>query len=101
MSFYAKGKAPASTLKWVKVDQEALSTDLSEALEAYRELVKAANEMKVSFEQAFIKKAHDHGLLKPSQTMVFGYKFGGLSFAVTTNDGPKKPKKADLFSFDD
>jgi hypothetical protein len=87
-------------LNWFSVDETSMKGEPLKALAALRKAQKASSEAKAVFEAAFIKASRDAEIIKPEESLAFGYKFGKLAVAKTTAGDRKaattsKPK----FSF--
>jgi hypothetical protein len=87
-------------LVWFGVDETSLKGEVVKKLAALRKAQKAATEAKVAFEEEFIKATRVAEMIKPEESLAFGYRFGKLAVAKTTAGDRKtaastKPK----FSF--
>ena len=87
-------------LSWFSVDETSLKGEVVKKLAALRKAQKAATEAKAAFEEEFIKAARAAEMIKPEESLAFGYRFGKLAVAKTTAGDRKaattsKPK----FSF--
>jgi hypothetical protein len=79
-----------SELNWFSVDETTLKGDVVKKLVALRKANKAAQEAKVAFEEEFIKATRVADMIKPEESLAFGYRFGKLAVAKTTA-ADKKP----------
>jgi len=79
-------------LAWVPVDIDALSPNAAAAYKKY----KAANTAKMSaqgeLERVLTANARKEGVIKPTESLAFGYRFGRL--AVAKIDGDSRVPKA-------
>jgi hypothetical protein len=87
-------------LNWFSVDETSLKGEVVKKLAALRKAQKAATEAKAAFEEEFIKATRVAEMIKPEESLSFGYKWGRLAVAKTTAGDRKaattsKPK----FSF--
>jgi hypothetical protein len=87
-------------LNWFSVDETSLKGEVVKKLAALRKAQKAATEAKAAFEEEFIKATRVAEMIKPEESLAFGYRFGKLAVAKTTAGDRKaattsKPK----FSF--
>jgi hypothetical protein len=87
-------------LSWFAVDETSLKGETMKRLGALRKAQKAATEAKAAFEESFIADTRKADLIKPEESLAFGYRFGKLAVAKTTAGDRKtaastKPK----FSF--
>lgn len=87
-------------LNWFSVDETSLKGEVVKKLAALRKAQKAATEAKTAFEEEFIKATRVAEMIKPEESLAFGYRFGKLAVAKTTAGDRKaattsKPK----FSF--
>ena len=88
------------TLNFFTVDETSLKGETMKRLGALRKAQKAATEAKAAFEESFIADTRKADLIKPEESLAFGYRFGKLAVAKTTAGDRKtaastKPK----FSF--
>ena len=88
---------------WVKVDPATLGEALKTRWAALAKANAAQREAKAEFESAFISAAAKGGRKLPAdKKFIFGYQWGGLSFAIVDKDEERKPKGTlswtDLFS---
>lgn len=83
-------KIEKKTLEWMNVDAASIEGD--KAYEAYKAAQKVASDKRGVFEQGFIKKARDKGMIKPDETLRFSYRFGQLGVAKDKDDGDKVAK---------
>jgi hypothetical protein len=82
-----------SELNWFSVDETTLKGDVVKKLVALRKANKAAAEAKAAFEEEFIKATRVADMIKPEESLAFGYRFGKLAVAKTTA-ADKKPSAA-------
>jgi hypothetical protein len=87
-------------LSWFGVDETSLKSETMKRLGALRKAQKASSEAKTAFEESFIADTRKADLIKPEESLAFGYRFGKLAVAKTTAGDRKvsttsKPK----FSF--
>ena len=66
-------------LTWQNMDVEALPADLRDLYTDYRAAGKVASAKRATFEEAMTERAK--AKTPPGKTLVFGYKFGKLSWA--------------------
>jgi hypothetical protein len=76
-------------LSWFSVDETTLKGDTLKHLGALRKAQKASSEAKAAFEESFIKDTRKAEMIKPEESLAFGYRFGKLAVAKTTA-GTKK-----------
>jgi hypothetical protein len=81
--------ADVKELNWFGVDETTLKGEVVKKLVALRKAQKASTEAKVAFEEEFIKATRVAELIKPTESLAFGYRFGKLAVAKTT-DGDRK-----------
>jgi len=74
------------SLSWRNIDPATLPTGLSALYEDYKTAQRIAAQARDAFESAFTEIA----AVPTSQTMLFGYRFGKLSIAIS--DEPRKAK---------
>lgn len=74
--------AKDSNLVWQDVDLDTLTPEMRKAYEAYKVAQREAAQLRTAFEDMVNKHMPD------GQRMVFGYRFGKLSAAIT-DDAPK------------
>jgi len=84
--------ATDNTLVWQNLDPATLPTGLRAAYDEYKQFQREAAKAREAFETAFAEMVP----LPSSQSYVFGYKFGKLSFAITDAPAkrPAKPSRA-------
>jgi hypothetical protein len=87
-------------LVWFGVDETTLKGETMKRLGALRKAQKEAKEAKEAFEASFIADARKADIIKAAESLAFGYRFGKLAVAKTTEGARKaattaKPK----FSF--
>jgi hypothetical protein len=89
-----------SELNWFSVDETTLKGDVVKKLVALRKANKAAQEAKAAFEEEFIKATRVADMIKPEESLAFGYRFGKLAVAKTSA-ADKKPSASSKpkFSF--
>jgi hypothetical protein len=92
--------ADVKELNWFGVDETSLKGETMKRLGALRKAQKASTEAKTAFEESFIADTRKADLIKPEESLAFGYRFGKLAVAKTTAGDRKtaastKPK----FSF--
>jgi len=78
--------AKTDSLSWRNIDPNTLPTGLSALYEEYKATQRIAAAARDAFESAFTEMAE----VPASQTMLFGYRFGKLSIAIS--DEPRKAK---------
>lgn len=78
-------------LSWFNVDETTLKGETMKRLGALRKAQKAAAESKAAFEESFIADTRKADLIKPEESLAFGYRFGKLAVAKTTA-GERKVK---------
>ena len=86
------------TMNWFTVDTDSMSADLKKKWAALKKAQEAARNAKDEFESAFTAAAKKADRIDADVTLAFGYRFGKLAIAKTTEAKPKasaKPK----FSF--
>jgi hypothetical protein len=71
-------------LNWFNVDETTLKGETMKRLGALRKAQKAAAEAKAAFEESFIKDTRIAEMIKPEESLAFGYRFGKLAVAKTT-----------------
>jgi hypothetical protein len=71
-------------LNWFAVDETSLKGEVVKKLAALRKAQKAATEAKAAFEEEFIKATRVAEMIKPEESLAFGYRFGKLAVAKTT-----------------
>ena len=71
--------APKTELEWTQLDPASLSPDLRKAYDAYKEAARHAESLRKTFE-ASMTNAIDP---LDTEKVVFGYRFGKLSLAVS------------------
>tara|TARA_R110000868_G_scaffold148947_3_gene371174 strand:+ start:61 stop:342 length:282 start_codon:yes stop_codon:yes gene_type:complete len=70
-------------LNWFPVDESTLKGEVAKKLVALRKAQKASSEAKVAFEAEFIKATRVAEMIKPEESLAFGYRFGKLAVAKT------------------
>ena len=73
-----------ANLNWFTVDETSLKGEVVKKLATLRKAQKAAQEAKVAFEEEFIKATRVAEMIKPDESLAFGYRFGKLAVAKTT-----------------
>jgi hypothetical protein len=91
--------ADTKELVWFGVDETSMKGEPLKALAALRKAQKASSEAKAVFEAAFIKASRDAEIIKPEESLAFGYKFGRLAVAKTTAGDRKVASTKPKFSF--
>ena len=87
-------------LSWFAVDETSLKGETLKRLGALRKAQKAATEAKAAFEESFIADTRKADLIKPEESMAFGYRFGKLAVAkVEAGDKKVKASTKPKFSF--
>ena len=87
-------------LNWFGVDETTLKGEVVKKLVALRKAQKAAAEAKVQFEEEFIKATRVAEMIKPDESLAFGYRFGKLAVAkVEAGDKKVKASTKPKFSF--
>jgi hypothetical protein len=76
--------ADTKELSWFSVDETSLKGETMKRLGALRKAQKAATEAKAAFEESFIADTRKADLIKPEESLSFGYKWGRLAVAKTT-----------------
>ena len=76
--------ADTKELVWFGVDETSLKGETLKRLGALRKAQKAATEAKAAFEESFIADTRKADLIKPEESLAFGYRFGKLAVAKTT-----------------
>ena len=71
-------------LNWFSVDETTLKGEVVKKLVALRKAQKASAEAKADFEAEFIKATRVAEMIKPDESLAFGYRFGKLAVAKTT-----------------
>lgn len=71
-------------LNWFSVDETTLKGEVVKKLVALRKAQKASAEAKAAFEEEFIKATRVAEMIKPDESLAFGYRFGKLAVAKTT-----------------
>lgn len=89
--------AVKSDLNWQNLSIETLSPTAAKAFAGYKEAYKLATERRKAFEATMIADAK----LPSTHTLVFGYRFGKLSVAVTEATELKTPQKSGGLSLAD
>ena len=72
-------KPAPKELEWTQLDPSSLSPDLRKAYDAYRDAARHANTLREAFERAMTVAIDP----LDSEKVVFGYRFGKLSLAIT------------------
>ena len=86
-------------LNWFGVDETTLKGEVVKKLVALRKAQKASAEAKVAFEEEFIKATRVAEMIKPEESLAFGYRFGKLAVAKTTAGDRKSTSTKPKFSF--
>jgi hypothetical protein len=86
-------------LAWFGVDETTLKGEVVKKLVALRKAQKASSEAKTAFEEEFIKATRVAEMIKPDESLAFGYRFGKLAVAKTTAADRKSTSTKPKFSF--
>lgn len=87
------------TLNFHTVDETTMKGDVVKKLVALRKAQKSLAEAKASFEAEFIKTAREADMLRPEDSLAFGYRFGRLAVAIVRADTKPKASAKPKFSF--
>jgi hypothetical protein len=87
-------------LNWFNVDETSLKGEVLKNLGTLRKAQKAAADAKAEFEASFIKATRVAEMIKPDESLAFGYRFGKLAVAkVSAADNKPKASSKPKFSF--
>lgn len=79
-------------LNWVAVDIDALSPNAAAAYKKYKVANTAKMSAQAELERVLTANARKEGVIKPTESLAFGYRFGKL--AVAKVDGDARVPKA-------
>lgn len=75
--------------KFVPVNESSLSAQAQTLLSKKREADEQSRRYRTELEAMLIQSGREKGLLKPSETFAFGYRFGSLAVAVVSLNATK------------
>lgn len=84
--------ANEAKLAWLEVDAASLPKPLKASYGELKSAQSLAKEKKAAFEKVMISEARERGHITPDQTLMFSYRFGKLSMAISEKAEEATPK---------